>query len=274
MDGLNERWFSLEEAAPPGDEFQVDDLLDLRGLPEPEKEEEEEGDDSAKEAVFFAFEKKESLHRLGINLPEENDAADLEWLSRFVHDCNSEYQPTMASIKENCRPCFSMEQPSPAASWRVKKEALIPVKAKRSKRNRRTGISWTMPCYSSVSSTSSPSPSSSCSCSYASQESYHKKRGRKPKSSMPGGVCSERQCTHCGAQKTPQWRAGPHGPKTLCNACGVRFKSGRLLPEYRPACSPTFISNIHSNKHRKVLEMRRKKEGPFFAAAAPPVQSC
>ncbi len=25
------------------------------------------------------------------------------------------------------------------------------------------------------------------------------------------------------AQTTPVWRAGPHGPKTLCNACGVRY---------------------------------------------------
>ena len=24
-------------------------------------------------------------------------------------------------------------------------------------------------------------------------------------------------------QQTPVWRAGPHGPKTLCNACGVRY---------------------------------------------------
>ncbi|KAI4350377.1 hypothetical protein L6164_004837 [Bauhinia variegata] len=48
-----------------------------------------------------------------------------------------------------------------------------------------------------------------------------------------------RRCTHCLAQRTPQWRAGPLGPKTLCNACGVRYKSGRLLPEYRPAKSPT-----------------------------------
>ncbi len=24
-------------------------------------------------------------------------------------------------------------------------------------------------------------------------------------------------------QVTPVWRAGPYGPKTLCNACGVRY---------------------------------------------------
>jgi hypothetical protein len=68
------------------------------------------------------------------------------------------------------------------------------------------------------------------------------------------------KCLHCGSEETPQWRAGPMGPKTLCNACGVRFKSGRLVPEYRPASSPTFSSKLHSNSHRKVIEMRRKKQ--------------
>ncbi|GMH08259.1 hypothetical protein Nepgr_010099 [Nepenthes gracilis] len=69
-----------------------------------------------------------------------------------------------------------------------------------------------------------------------------------------------RKCQHCLAEKTPQWRAGPLGPKTLCNACGVRYKSGRLVPEYRPASSPTFSVVLHSNSHRKIIEMRRKKQ--------------
>ena len=73
----------------------------------------------------------------------------------------------------------------------------------------------------------------------------------------PGAV---RRCTHCQIEKTPQWRAGPLGPKTLCNACGVRYKSGRLFPEYRPAASPTFVPAIHSNSHKKVVEMRQKVE--------------
>ncbi|XP_022939498.1 GATA transcription factor 8-like [Cucurbita moschata] len=67
-----------------------------------------------------------------------------------------------------------------------------------------------------------------------------------------------RKCLHCEVTKTPQWRAGPLGPKTLCNACGVRYKSGRLYPEYRPAASPSFVSRLHSNSHKKVIEMRIK----------------
>ncbi|CAN8254559.1 unnamed protein product [Cochlearia groenlandica] len=68
-----------------------------------------------------------------------------------------------------------------------------------------------------------------------------------------------RKCMHCEVTKTPQWRLGPMGPKTLCNACGVRYKSGRLFPEYRPANSPTFTPAIHSNSHKKVAEMRNKR---------------
>ncbi|MEW5319680.1 MAG: hypothetical protein WDW38_010820 [Sanguina aurantia] len=34
-------------------------------------------------------------------------------------------------------------------------------------------------------------------------------------------------CTNCRATSTPQWRTGPAGPRTLCNACGVRLKKRR-----------------------------------------------
>jgi len=38
-----------------------------------------------------------------------------------------------------------------------------------------------------------------------------------------GGSGIRRGCLDCGQQNTPQWRMGPEGPKTLCNACGVKF---------------------------------------------------
>ncbi|RMZ81915.1 hypothetical protein DV738_g1933, partial [Chaetothyriales sp. CBS 135597] len=30
-------------------------------------------------------------------------------------------------------------------------------------------------------------------------------------------------CTDCGTLDSPEWRRGPNGPKTLCNACGLRW---------------------------------------------------
>ncbi|XP_074582727.1 GATA transcription factor 5-like [Curcuma longa] len=206
------------------------------------------------------------------------------------------------SQRQDSRPSFG------PAVCALSTEAMVPVKAKRSNRSRGVTAAWSMsgplPFADSSSSISSASSCSSTSSSPpcliydpsagADEESFllysqpsppplpplltkkhkPKKRGRKPKI-LPtaSGPSGERRCSHCGVQKTPQWRAGPLGAKTLCNACGVRFKSGRLLPEYRPACSPTFVSHIHSNSHRKVLEMRRKKETEIHTAAAPPVAS-
>ncbi|KAK9907023.1 hypothetical protein M0R45_002520 [Rubus argutus] len=105
-----------------------------------------------------------------------------------------------------------------------------------------------------------------------------KKNSAKVKN-KPGRLCPEdsakvkrieRECTHCGITQTPQWRHGPLGRMTLCNACGVRYKCGRLCPEYRPANSPTFSGKLHSNAHRKVMEMRKQKYG----TVSKPVNIC
>ncbi|OBA21411.1 hypothetical protein METBIDRAFT_183832 [Metschnikowia bicuspidata var. bicuspidata NRRL YB-4993] len=42
-----------------------------------------------------------------------------------------------------------------------------------------------------------------------------KKRGRKKK--------SDTICSHCQLTQTPEWRRGPDGSRTLCNACGLFY---------------------------------------------------
>ncbi|TPX69461.1 hypothetical protein SpCBS45565_g02383 [Spizellomyces sp. 'palustris'] len=37
-----------------------------------------------------------------------------------------------------------------------------------------------------------------------------------------------KRCEGCGVTSTPQWRRGPSGKRTLCNACGVKWSFGRL----------------------------------------------
>eukprot|EP01018_Ginkgo_biloba_P024349 Gb_24639 [translate_table: standard] len=101
------------------------------------------------------------------------------------------------------------------------------------------------------------------SCEEVNAPAHEQAAGKIRKGGQDGSAQQPRRCTHCLSQRTPQWRAGPLGPKTLCNACGVRFKSGRLFPEYRPAKSPTYISFVHSNSHKKVLEMRSQVESPI-----------
>ncbi|CAM0881978.1 unnamed protein product [Alopecurus aequalis] len=38
------------------------------------------------------------------------------------------------------------------------------------------------------------------------------------------GAASARRCANCDTTSTPLWRNGPRGPKSLCNACGIRYK--------------------------------------------------
>jgi len=44
------------------------------------------------------------------------------------------------------------------------------------------------------------------------------------------GQVADLFCLQCGTTSSPEWRAGPEGPKTLCNACGLAYyKKNRKL---------------------------------------------
>lgn len=162
--------------------------------------------------------------------------AELEWLSDFVDDS---LWFSNNFVDESFAGTVNL---SPETSFHGRS---------RSKRSRASSINKRWP-----SSPESETPM------IAESKAFTKKRESSSSSSSSESSQVEvaRRCTHCASEKTPQWRTGPLGPKTLCNACGVRFKSGRLVPEYRPAASPTFVLTQHSNSHRKVMELRRQKE--------------
>lgn len=194
---------------------------------------------------------------------QAEEVADLEWVSHFIEDSFSKYSLSFpATVSQSLA-----EKPTEPGNAGFTFKTLVPAKP-RSKRTR-TGVRvWPLRSPSSFTDTSSPS-SPLLICAAASRDHHPEDKRAKKRAAPDGGAA--RRCSHCGVQKTPQWRTGPLGAKTLCNACGVRYKSGRLLPEYRPACSPTFSSELHSNHHRKVLEMRQKKEAePGPDTGSPP----
>lgn len=156
-----------------------------------------------------------------------DDVAELEWLSRFVDDSFADFPPN-----------------SHTGTLTVQNGGSFHGKA----RGKRSSKSAAAKSTSSISN----QPEN--------ELSPHSLAKLKPKREAAEDGTTVRRCTHCASEKTPQWRTGPLGPKTLCNACGVRYKSGRLVPEYRPASSPSFVLTQHSNSHRKVMELRRQKE--------------
>ncbi|KAI9286812.1 hypothetical protein BC943DRAFT_275597 [Umbelopsis sp. AD052] len=47
-------------------------------------------------------------------------------------------------------------------------------------------------------------------------------KSKQRKKKKPRIVEDEYVCHECGCVESPEWRRGPNGPKTLCNACGLR----------------------------------------------------
>jgi len=41
----------------------------------------------------------------------------------------------------------------------------------------------------------------------------------------------KKRCEYCGVSETPMWRRGPGGTGSLCNACGVKWKHGKIMPD-------------------------------------------
>ncbi|CAD6333165.1 unnamed protein product [Miscanthus lutarioriparius] len=225
--------------------------------------------------------------------------AELEWLSNYMGEDNFPTEDLkklqlITGIPPAGTGTATAPAPAPAVAAAAQQaqpaggvlppEAPVPGKA-RSKRSRIAPCSWASRLLvlppppasppSPASAAISPSESGTAAPAFpAKKPSKSAKKKEAPTTPVPNNAAAAaaaaaasaaaagegRRCLHCETDKTPQWRTGPLGPKTLCNACGVRYKSGRLVPEYRPAASPTFVVSKHSNSHRKVLELRRQKE--------------
>nr|XP_043611690.1 GATA transcription factor 12-like [Erigeron canadensis] len=205
-----------------------------------------------------------------------DDMAELEWLSNFEEESFSTEDMEKLQLISGAKARqggsfathqFQHERDNHANNPIFNADMMVPGKA-RTKRSRAAPCNWTsrLLALSQPAATMCPNPTmSSESESDIASSSIGKKTVKLPpkKKEVYDNESHNgdgRKCLHCATDKTPQWRTGPLGPKTLCNACGVRYKSGRLVPEYRPAASPTFVLAKHSNSHRKVLELRRQKE--------------
>ncbi|GFZ20956.1 GATA transcription factor 9 [Actinidia rufa] len=183
------------------------------------------------------------------NLQEGDEDSSLEWLSIFVEDCFSSSgsclppPPTPNTAPQALKSEKVQPHQSTAGGVSVH-EFVVPGRA-RSKRRRAGPITKSKTQLGPLAQISPDPPLLHQAYWLADSELI-----------LPKKEDGKEEAEGRKWRRTPQWRTGPMGPKTLCNACGVRYKSGRLLPEYRPAKSPTFVSYKHSNSHKKVLEMR------------------
>jgi hypothetical protein len=68
-----------------------------------------------------------------------------------------------------------------------------------------------------------------------------------------------KKCLYCGSRSTPMWRRGPQGAGTLCNACGVKWKHGKILCG-SAAPPPTPATDKVEKKKRKYHNANKKEK--------------
>ncbi|KAI3675992.1 hypothetical protein L1987_85588 [Smallanthus sonchifolius] len=69
---------------------------------------------------------------------------------------------------------------------------------------------------------------------------------------------NEKLCFDCKTSKTPLWRSGPAGPKSLCNACGIRFRKKRSVDKKK---SPASTSPASSTSDDNTMSSRKREIG-------------
>lgn len=106
-----------------------------------------------------------------------------------------------------------------------------------------------------------------------------------PAGDSPGANNPNKACTGCGKVNSPEWRRGPSGHKTLCNACGLRYarsltrrkkKKGKdgAVEFIEPTGDPSVVPKSRGGGggslpgvHRKNSKKRKEEEAAKAAAA-------
>lgn len=87
---------------------------------------------------------------------------------------------------------------------------------------------------------------------------------------------NNRECLYCGRKTTPMWRRGPDGPGTLCNACGVKWRHGKILCDKNDtkAASSTVTTNkkVDSINTRLPSLRAKRKSTEDTSTSIPPTK--
>ncbi|CAO1632308.1 unnamed protein product [Parajaminaea phylloscopi] len=88
----------------------------------------------------------------------------------------------------------------------------------------------------------------------------------------------EKRCTSCGTSESPEWRKGPTGQKSLCNACGLRFsrsvsrrqkkEAGARPTAQRPTSSPASGDGSSGKVKRTASGAKPSQKRPSTGAMA------
>ncbi|KAK7291695.1 hypothetical protein RIF29_07046 [Crotalaria pallida] len=97
----------------------------------------------------------------------------------------------------------------------------------------------------------------------------HTDKGSEGDDSNPNsGSEQKKTCADCGTSKTPLWRGGPAGPKSLCNACGIRSRKKKRAilgvskgssDEIKKGKRSSITNNSSGNNSNKIGESLKQR---------------
>lgn len=73
------------------------------------------------------------------------------------------------------------------------------------------------------------------------------------------------KCQKCGISKTPEWRRGPDGRKSMCNACGLQYSKQRRKEVRVPFSNTQHRASIHN-----IVETQNTGGSTTPSSAEPP----
>ncbi|XP_054807982.1 GATA transcription factor 21-like [Prosopis cineraria] len=88
----------------------------------------------------------------------------------------------------------------------------------------------------------------------------HQKQPLSSSSSANYNISFIRVCADCHTTKTPLWRSGPTGPKSLCNACGIRQRKARRSMAAAAGAAPARENKVHKKQEIKKPLLKKKKK--------------
>ncbi|XP_021889186.1 GATA transcription factor 15-like [Carica papaya] len=62
-----------------------------------------------------------------------------------------------------------------------------------------------------------------------------------------------KSCADCHTTRTPLWRGGPAGPRSLCNACGIRYRKKRRV-----------VLGVNRDQRGEKSQRKKSKDGVSF----------
>ncbi|CAH8318287.1 unnamed protein product [Eruca vesicaria subsp. sativa] len=89
--------------------------------------------------------------------------------------------------------------------------------------------------------------------------------------------CVVRTCSDCNTTKTPLWRSGPRGPKSLCNACGIRQRKARQAAMAAAAATTNSEYLLSPPLLKKKMQSKNKRSNEvnnLSSPLAPKVKKC